>query len=145
MTPFGVLIAGGVVIGARDLVPSIAREWARDPWSLARTIPLSVLVGAFGTFLAYALVRHGSGGLLDALGAQRTLEGIVEARRTVRGTKGATRYIRVAGEEITVAQAPFDRAHEGTRVRVRFGRFERELTELAVAQPKPSAESCFES
>jgi hypothetical protein len=133
MVPFGVLIAAGLVVGGLDLAERLREEVARDPWSLVRTVPLVLLTAAFGLFLAYALLRHGIGGLLDALGVQRSLEGVIEERRTARGSKGGMqRYIRVTGVEIKVQKEPFDRARDGLRVRVRFGRFERELTELAI-------------
>lgn len=135
MLPFGALLAGGLTFGGREVLALMLAEASRDPWSLLRTIPLSLFGGAFGLFLTYALLRHGGGSLLDALGAKRSLSGEVEARRIARGTRGgAQRYLRIAGEEIRCPRAPYEHASEGKRVRVRFGRFERELDRLEIEE-----------
>jgi hypothetical protein len=133
MLPFGALVSGALVVGGADAAGRVLTEGDRDPWSLLRAVPLLLFGALFGLFLAYALLRHGFGSLLDAFGAARTLTGEIEARRIARGTKsGEQRYVRVAGEEIKCPRVPFDRALEGTRVRVRFGRFERELSSLEI-------------
>lgn len=132
MIPFGALLLAGLVFGVPKLLVDLVHERHADTLASLRAIGSAVIVIGFGGFLTYALLRHGVGSLIDLVGARRVVEGEVTARRVARGTRGVTRYVTVCDEVAVADESAYAEAFLGRRVRMRFGRFERQIVELAV-------------
>lgn len=94
----------------------------------------AALTGVVGPFLGWAFLRHGFGSLFDAMGAERTLEGVVERLEAKRGTRGVSYSMVVAGRPVALSHAQFSQLREGGHVWVRAGRFERDVKVLAVPE-----------
>lgn len=95
----------------------------------------AALTGLVGPFLGWAFLRHGFGSLFDAMGAERTLEGVVERLEAKRGTRGVSYSMVVAGRPVALSHEQFTQLKEGGHVWVRAGRFEHDVKVLAVPEP----------
>lgn len=98
-----------------------------------------VLLGAafsavLGPVLGWSFLRHGFGSLFDAMGAERTLEGVVERLEAKRGTRGVSYSMVVAGRPVALSHEQFSQLQEGGHVWVRAGRFEHDVKVLAVPE-----------
>lgn len=92
---------------------------------------IAVLFVAVTLLFGGALAWSGVSSLLDGLGAERTAEGPVKALEAYRFGNRTTWSMRVGGHYVVLPRLAFEQLREGQHVRVKLGRFRRELYELS--------------
>lgn len=126
LLPLGLGLTFGLVEGLRSLLTG-EQPFAHGAPSRGLLEPL--LLVAIGGLMGPLLMVNGVTPLLDLCGAERTLEGPLRLRhRTSRGRSFTE--LEVAGVAIEVPRHVAARLEEEDVVKLRCGRFHRELKEL---------------